>query len=86
MKKADAIRGWKEHLMKTEELAASLNTNTVTGLNDEAIPEIIKKYGPNCLAKKESIPWYCLFLHELTGFFSLLLWFGGILCFIGYFI
>jgi len=25
-----------------------------------------------------------LFIHELTGFFSLLLWFGSVLCFIGY--
>lgn len=30
------------------------------------------------------MPWYLAFLKELTGFFSLLLWFGSILCFIGY--
>lgn len=30
------------------------------------------------------MPWYCAFLHELTGFFSLLLWIGGFLCFIGF--
>lgn len=30
------------------------------------------------------MPWYCLFFHELTGFFSLLLWFGSFLCFIGF--
>jgi sodium/potassium-transporting ATPase subunit alpha len=29
-------------------------------------------------------PWYVMLLHEFTGFFSLLLEFGGILCFIGY--
>lgn len=28
-------------------------------------------------------PWYCVFLHELTGLFSLLLWFGSALCFVG---
>lgn len=30
------------------------------------------------------MPWYCLFIHELTGFFSLLLWFGSFLCFVGF--
>ena len=30
------------------------------------------------------MPWYLAFLKELTGFFSLLLWFGSILWFIGY--
>jgi sodium/potassium-transporting ATPase subunit alpha len=40
--------------------------------------------GKNNLSEKESLPWYCVFLHELTGFFSLLLWFGGILCFVAY--
>ena len=30
------------------------------------------------------MPWYLAFLKELTGFFSLLLWFGSLLWFIGY--
>lgn len=30
------------------------------------------------------MPWYCVFIKEQTGFFSLLLWFGSFLCFIGY--
>jgi len=32
------------------------------------------------------VPWYCLFIHEMIGFFSLLLWFGSALCFVGYII
>jgi len=36
------------------------------------------------LTEKKGLPWYCVFLHELTGFFALLLWFGAFLCFIGY--
>jgi sodium/potassium-transporting ATPase subunit alpha len=40
--------------------------------------------GENSLTEKISLPWYCLFLKEMTGFFSLLLWFGALLCFIGY--
>jgi sodium/potassium-transporting ATPase subunit alpha len=46
--------------------------------------EILNEVGFNELSKKEAIPWYCLFIQELTGFFSLLLWFGSILCFIGF--
>lgn len=30
------------------------------------------------------MPWYCMFIHEMTGFFSLLLWFGAFLCFVGF--
>merc|ERR1712166_726582 len=33
---------------------------------------------------KAAIPWYCLFIGEMTGIFSLLLWFGGFLCFFGF--
>jgi len=32
------------------------------------------------------VPWYILFLKEMIGFFSLLLWFGSALCFIGFII
>lgn len=44
----------------------------------------MKEYGNNALTEKKATPWYVMLLHEFTGFFSLLLWFGGILCFIGY--
>jgi sodium/potassium-transporting ATPase subunit alpha len=44
----------------------------------------IEQVGENSLTEKKSIPWYVAFLKEMTGFFSLLLWFGAILCFIGY--
>lgn len=40
--------------------------------------------GKNVLTDKEQVAWYIVFIHEMTGFFSLLLWFGSILCFIGY--
>jgi sodium/potassium-transporting ATPase subunit alpha len=42
------------------------------------------EWGDNALQKKESTPWYIVFLKELTGFFSLLLWAGSFLCFIGF--
>jgi sodium/potassium-transporting ATPase subunit alpha len=45
---------------------------------------IHKDVGDNALSKKDIKPWYCVLFEELTGFFSLLLWFGSALCFIGY--
>lgn len=51
--------------------------------NDQATRKL-DTIGENSLTEKKAMPWYCLFLKEMTGFFSLLLWFGAILCFIGY--
>lgn len=42
------------------------------------------KLGKNVLTDKDATPCYIVFLREMTGFFSLLLWFGAILCFFGY--
>jgi len=44
----------------------------------------LKEYGENALTEKPTTPWYIMLAHEFTGFFSLLLIFGGVLCFIGY--
>lgn len=43
-----------------------------------------RELGLNVLTEKAVIPWYCVFLKEMTGFFALLLWGGSALCFIGY--
>ena len=40
--------------------------------------------GPNMLTPPKQTPALIKFIKELTGFFSLLLWGGAILCFIGY--
>jgi len=60
------------------------NTNKDSGLTSSAAEAQLLKEGKNALTDKESVPWYIVFLEEMTGFFSLLLWFGAILCFIGY--
>lgn len=36
------------------------------------------------MTEKKATPWYIAFLKEMVGFFSLLLWAGSLLCFIGY--
>jgi sodium/potassium-transporting ATPase subunit alpha len=80
----EAIRQWRYHYDGVESLCKELKTNQTTGLTEEEADKRHQELGPNALSKKDSIPWYCLFLHELTGFFSLLLWFGSFLCFIGF--
>jgi len=80
----EAIRTWDDHRIGTEALCRKFNTNKDTGLTTAGAAEAKKQYGENALSKKEATPWYCIFFHELTGFFSLLLWFGSFLCFIGF--
>ena len=69
------------HLDKLQEHFA---TNKDKGLTSEGVKEKYKLFGDNALTEKKALPWYCIFLEEQTGFFSLLLWFGALLCFIGY--
>lgn len=80
----EEIRKWTYQTMGAQALAESLGTSTETGLSEGKVKEYQARYGPNALSKKVAVPWYCLFLHEMVGFFSLLLWFGSALCFIGY--
>jgi sodium/potassium-transporting ATPase subunit alpha len=44
----------------------------------------IREYGKNHLSEKKKTPWFVKLWHELTGMFSLLLWAGGVLCFIAF--
>lgn len=80
----EAIRTWDDHRIGVEALATRFNTHKENGLTSAEAEKVHKEVGFNALTKKEAVPWYCLFLHEMIGFFSLLLWFGSALCFIGY--
>jgi sodium/potassium-transporting ATPase subunit alpha len=80
----EEIRQWAYQTMGAQALAQSLSTNTETGLSEAKAKEFQAQFGANALTKKVAVPWYCLFLHEMVGFFSLLLWFGSALCFIGF--
>merc|ERR1719491_262157 len=67
-----------------DELEKNHNTNKERGLTVEQANEGFKTYGSNTLTERGKVPWYIVFLHEQTGFFSLLLWLGSALCFIAY--
>mmetsp|Transcript_13097 Transcript_13097/g.15135 ORF Transcript_13097/g.15135 Transcript_13097/m.15135 type:complete len:1178 (-) Transcript_13097:54-3587(-) len=82
----EEIRNMRFHFMTFEELSDKLETNIVDkkGLTQDQATRKFDQIGPNALTEKKAIPWYLAFLKEMTGFFSLLLWFGSLLCFIGY--
>merc|ERR1712086_143460 len=84
VKGTEAIRQWDDHKIGSDALAARFGTSKATGFTAAQAKAKHAEVGDNALTKKESVPWHCLFIHELTGFFSLLLWFGCFLCFIGY--
>jgi len=80
----EAIRTWDDHRIGVPQLCERFKTDKDHGLTEQQAHDLHIQYGDNALTKKDEIPWYCLFIHELTGFFSLLLWFGSVLCFIGF--
>jgi sodium/potassium-transporting ATPase subunit alpha len=80
----EAIRGWRFHLDGLEKLCQTFSTDSKKGLGEAQAVLLHEQYGDNALSKKDSKPWYCVFFEEMTGFFALLLWFGSILCFIGF--
>jgi len=71
-------------MQDTDKLIDSLGTSKTKGLSNDQAVSIVKSVGKNQLTEKKGMPWYLAFLKEQTGFFSLLLWFGSLLCFIGY--
>lgn len=80
----EAIRNWDDHMIGKEKLSEKFDTNVEEGLTEGKAKAKHQEHGDNALTKKEVKPWYCVFFEEMTGFFSLLLWFGSALCFIGY--
>jgi len=80
----EEIRTWEEHLWERTRLTNAFKTDGLNGLTKNRAQELLAEYGKNQLTEKDITPWYVMLLHEFTGFFSLLLEFGGVLCFIGY--
>merc|ERR1719272_40740 len=82
----EAIRTWTDHRVGIPALAEKFKTDIKVGLTAEAAKTLALEHGENALTKKDVVPWYVMFLKEMIGFFSLLLWFGSALCFIGFII
>ena len=71
-------------MMDINKLIEKLDSNKDKGLTAEAASDAFTKYGENALTDKSAVPWYIVFLHELTSLFNLLLVAAGILCLVAY--
>lgn len=74
----------KEHKEELQELLDRLGVHPGHGLDTNKAKELLAKFGPNHLTPPKQTPAIVKFIKELTGFFSLLLWGGAVLCFVGY--
>ncbi|KAK1737535.1 sodium/potassium-transporting ATPase subunit alpha [Skeletonema marinoi] len=74
------------HKETIEELTSPsrLNVNPHTGLDADDAKQRLVTHGMNMLTPPKQTPAWIKFLKELSGFFSLLLWGGALLCFVGY--
>ena len=72
------------HKEDLNNLLDRLNVNQHIGLTTSSAKMLLSEIGPNCLTPPKQTPMWIKFLKELTGFFSLLLWGGAVLCFVGY--
>lgn len=73
-----------EHLLTTEQTIEKWESDQRAGLNNAQVESKRAVYGMNELTPPPSKPWWVQFIGHLTGFFSLLLWAAGILCFFAF--
>lgn len=73
-----------EHTMSMEDLQKFLGTDFEKGISSEEALIRNEKYGPNAITPKPPVWWVYKAAAHILGGFSLLLWAGGILCFIVY--
>jgi magnesium-transporting ATPase (P-type) len=59
-------------------------TDKEKGLTSDQASEKFQKYGENALTDKSAVPWYIVYLQELTSLFNLLLLGAAILCLVGF--
>jgi sodium/potassium-transporting ATPase subunit alpha len=86
-RKTQKIREIEMHRLPMEEFYRKVGItedNLVNGMTTAEGEKRVKEYGENKLTERAKSPWYVKLFHELTTFFSLLLWGAGILCFIAY--
>jgi len=73
-----------EHKITVDELVARFGTNVENGMTESAVEARRREEGENKLTPPAQTPEWVKLLQTQTGFFSLLLWFGAILCFVGF--
>jgi len=73
-----------EHLLTVEQSLEKWESDMRAGLNNGQVEAKRAIYGMNELTPPPTKPWWVVFLSHLTGFFSLLLWAAGILCFFAF--
>lgn len=62
----------------------SVPMESIKGLTSDDVQRLQDTWGLNQLTPPQTKPEWVKFCEQLTGFFSLLLWAGGILCFVAY--
>ena len=75
-----------EHQVSIDELYQRYDVDSLNGLTSTQVADRHKLYGQNCLTPPKKTPEWKKFCKQLFGGFSLLLWFGSILCFVAYII
>lgn len=75
-----------EHKISIEELYQRYEVDSLKGLTSIQVFERQTLYGQNCLTPPKKTPEWKKFCKQLFGGFSLLLWFGSLLCFVAYLI
>jgi sodium/potassium-transporting ATPase subunit alpha len=73
-----------DHMIPMEELLCRLETSLDKGLSQNVAVERLHRDGINALTPPMETPEIIKFLKQLFGGFSLLLWFGSVLCFFAY--
>lgn len=73
-----------EHTMSDAEVLAKYEVKLNSGLSPSQASELLGKWGKNILTPPPTQHPCCLLIHEMTGFFSLLLWLAAALCFLAY--
>merc|ERR1712226_1257875 len=72
------------HKVDVATLCKRFNTSVENGLTDDQVEAGIKEHGKNQLTPPPTTPEWVKFCKCLFSGFSLLLWFGAILCFLAY--
>lgn len=73
-----------EHKTELSALLSEMGSDGENGMTTSNADKRRQTEGLNMLTPPKKVPEWIKFFRELTGFFSILLWLGAILCFIGY--